>query len=280
MMTRISDFTNVHTMIGFFVRMFLFVVLKLFSLFQEITGFLRDSFHIQTEQSRIRELKDTYKGKRCFVICTGPSLNIDDLELIKDEYTFAMNSISLLFDKTDFRPSFYGCIDEGVFEKMKDSIMKYDSPNTKVFISGRLRKYLDSGLPSYWYNVSCNVAYHTYDRWFRNKFWCKFSDNAVRGTYDMYSVTHFLIQIAAYMGFSEVYLVGADCNFPKGGKIHFIEHGIPDTTIDTARERNICGYEEIRRYTQTHDLKVYNATRGGMLETFNRVNLDTLISLR
>ena len=62
-----------------------------------------------------------------------------DLELIKDEYTFAMNSISLLFDKTDFRPSFYGCIDEGVFEKMKDSIMKYDSPNTKVFISGRLR---------------------------------------------------------------------------------------------------------------------------------------------
>ncbi len=278
MMTKIVEFTKKHKYLGFFIKGFMFIALQIISINQEVRGVLRQKFHLKNEYQHIEKLKDKYAGKRCFIICTGPSLTIDDLELIKNEYTFAMNSISLLYEKTDFRPTFYGCIDEGVFNQLQDNIFKYDSEDTEVFISNRIRKLIKGDLPKQWFNVSCNVAYHTYDRWFRGRFWCKFSNDAVRGIYDMYSVTHFLIQIAVYIGFEEIYLIGADCTFPKGCKIHFVDHGVQDTTIDTARERNICGYEEVKRFAEAHNVKVYNSTRGGKLEIFDRVDLDELIS--
>lgn len=280
MMSIILDFVNKHKILGPILRSCIFVALKLLSCFQELKGLIRDFCKLKTEQGRIREIKDKYKGERCFIICTGPSLTLSDLELISNEYTFGMNSLNILYKQTDFRPSFYGCIDEGVFEKMKDLIKKYDSEETKVFISGRIRKHIHSPLPSHWYNVSNNVAYHTYDRWFNNKYWCKFSANAVKGTYDMFSVTHFLIQIAVFMGFKEIYLLGADCNQQKGAKIHFEEYGVPDTTIDTARERNICGYKEIKKYCDRNCIKVYNATRGGELEVFERKDLNDIITIK
>lgn len=31
-----------------------------------------------------------------------------------------------------------------------------------------------------------------------------------------------------------------------------------------------------KRYADTHDIKIYNETRGGMLEVFERVDFDTL----
>lgn len=277
MMSKITGFANAHVFWGLIIRFLMFIVLAVISGFQDLIGQIRTKLKFRTEQSKIFELKNSYKGERCFVICTGPSLTIDDLNLLKDEYTFAMNSIFLLLDKTTFRPSFYGCIDEEVFEKMKDNIFKYESDIAKVFISGRIRKHLKV-LSPHWYNVSCNVAYHTYDRWFKNRFWCRFSGDAVFGTYDMYSVTHFLIQIAVYMGFKDIYLIGADCNQRVGKQVHFMDYGIDDRTLDTSRERNICGYEEIKRNMSRNNFSVYNATRGGELDVFERVNLDDLLS--
>ena len=186
-----------------------------------------------------------------------------------------MNSILLLYGKTDFRPTYYGCIDKGVFLKMNNLLQKYHDPNIPVFISARAARYDTSGNPRYVLPVK--VAYHTYDRWFKNKFRCRFSDNPCRGVYDMYSITHVLIQLAVYMGFKEIYLLGADCNQSKGKQIHFEEYGVPDTTIDTARERNIVGYKEVKKYCDNHDVTVYNATRGGELEVFERRNLDDVL---
>ena len=48
------------------------------------------------------------------------------------------------------------------------------------------------------------------------------------------------------MGFEKIYLLGSDCNQVKGQKLYVKEHGVPDTTIDTARARNIAGYEEVK----------------------------------
>ena len=35
--------------------------------------------------SRLKEFENKYNGERCFIIATGPSLTIDDLEKLKDE---------------------------------------------------------------------------------------------------------------------------------------------------------------------------------------------------
>ena len=61
--------------------------------------------------SRLKSLKGKYAGKRCFITCTGPSLTIEDLEKLEGEYVFGMNSISLIHDKTKWKPDFYGIQD-------------------------------------------------------------------------------------------------------------------------------------------------------------------------
>lgn len=59
------------------------------------------------ESRRISGIKDVYKGKRCFIVGNGPSLRVDDLDKIKNEYSFASNKIYKIFDKTMWRPDYY-----------------------------------------------------------------------------------------------------------------------------------------------------------------------------
>lgn len=280
MMTRIVNLSKRN---GFFQIIILFtcrLALKVMSFFWEAGRFFRKLGISLTKHKRNKVFKNIHKDKRCFIICTGPSLTVDDLDMLKNEITFAMNSILLLYEKTKFRPTYYGVIDEGVFLKLQNDIVKYGAESNAVFVSRRCTKHIKYGtLPYNWYEIPINVAYHTYDRWFKNKFWAKFSDDAYEGVYDMYSVTHFLIQIAVYMGFKEIYLIGADCNQRVGKQIHFIEYGVPDASLDTARERNICGYMEIKKYCDMHDVTVYNATRGGELEIFERRKLDDILTV-
>jgi len=277
MMTKLTAFVKNHFLLGKIVKIIIYFILILLTVYDNSCRIFRKLGICSDERKKNKSLQNINGKKRCFIICTGPSLTFEDLEVLSGEYTFGMNSIPMLYEKTSFRATYYGCIDKGVYDKLKNTIDKYSNQHEKVFINDRIRRSIGGKLKDNWYNISCNVAYHTYDRWFKGNFRCKFSDDAYIGTYNMHSVTHFLIQIAVYMGFKEIYLLGADCNFPKNDKIHFVEHDIPDTTIETARERNISGYLKIKEYTKNHDVRIYNATRGGALEVFERVDLDEVL---
>lgn len=56
----------------------------------------------QTEECRNR-----HYGERVFIVATGPSLSLEDLEKLKNENTISMNSIVNVFSKMDFRPTYY-----------------------------------------------------------------------------------------------------------------------------------------------------------------------------
>ena len=78
------------------------------------------------EYKLLRQFKDIYKEKRCFIVATGPSLQINDLEMLKNEITFSMNSIYLSYKKTDWRPTYYGIQDPLVYEKIYHEIKDED----------------------------------------------------------------------------------------------------------------------------------------------------------
>lgn len=275
MMAELVEKSRNNIFIGIIIKLGCWIALKLIDLRWEILSWLRIVGFAPSKYQKIKALKNKYEGQRCFIICTGPSLTLDDLELLKDEYTFSMNSIMLFYEKTEFRPTFYGCIDQQVWLKLRNLIIEYDTPKMLTFVSNRQSRH--DRLRNHWYEIPINVAYHTYDRYFKGKFWCNINDDIYKGVYDLYSVTHFLIQVAIYMGFKKIYLLGSDCNFPKHGKTHFADYGVSDTTIDTARERNICGYKKLKEYCDSHDVKIYNATRGGTLDVFERVSLDEIL---
>lgn len=223
--------------------------------------------------SRLKEFENKYNGERCFIIATGPSLTIDDLEKLKDEYTFGVNSIIKLFDETDFRPDFYGIQDKFVYGAMQD-VIKSTKFKT-AFCADIIAKEYE--VPSDFIPFPYNGEYHLYNGK-PGEYNAKFSDNAYEIVYDGYSITYSLIEIAVYMGFKEIYLLGCDCSYPKGSKSHVVESGFVDKNAASNPIRMRVGYKCAKDYADSHGIKIYNATRGGELETFERVDLDEILS--
>ena len=223
----------------------------------------------------IQKYKDIHKGERCFIVATGPSLTIADLEMLNNEITFGMNSITKIFDRTTWRPTYYGIQDRQVYEKMEPSILQYYAESNNVFVADELDGLFK--LPPQFIRFPYNGNYHLYAGKY-GEYTAQFSDNAYEVVYDGYSITYSLIQIAVYMGFSEICLLGCDCNYPKGVKNHFVESGFVDKNAHTNPDRMLVGYRKSKEYADTHEVKIINCTRGGMLEVFPRMSLEEVLS--
>ena len=79
------------------------------------------------------------------------------------------------------------------------------------------------------------------------------------------------------MGFKEIYLLGNDCSYPSDPKKqHFMDFGHYDSSTLTARDRILFAYEYANNYLKDTDVKIINATRGGALEVFPRIDFDTI----
>ncbi|RST72568.1 DUF115 domain-containing protein [Siminovitchia acidinfaciens] len=227
----------------------------------------------KSRYEKLREIKNKHKGERCFIVATGPSLTIEDLEKLKNEITFSMNSICLAFDETDWRPTYFGIQGVYVFNKLQKYIEKLDVQCK--FIGDTIPKQKVYSDDYYVYPINMlkhNMVHHRYKT--------KFSDDAFAVVYDGYSITYSLIQIAVYMGFNEIYLLGADCNYSSNMNHHFKEYDYVDPTFLLAGDKMISAYKVAKKYADRNNIKIYNATRGGMLEVFERVDLDAVLSER
>jgi len=78
--------------------------------------------HIKPVSKDLRQFKDRHTGERCFIIGGGPSLLKLDLEPLKNEITFGVNSIFLIFDLLHFQPNYYVVEDWLVYEDRFDDI--------------------------------------------------------------------------------------------------------------------------------------------------------------
>jgi hypothetical protein len=242
-------------------------------------GKLLDIYEIHNGQRKyfregLLQYKNKYQAKRCFVIGNGPSLKKQDLQMLKDndEITFAANGIYHIYGETEWRPDFYVICDFVAYKTMLESGAEYVP--SKCFI------------PDYYY-ANCKILKDINHFHFINRIYCKndelkFSEDIVRGIYSGRTVTYVMLQIACYMGFKEIYLIGVDWT---GGK------GTGKPRVDFYNKDNVgtqpydCFYEEeksflkAREYAEEHGIRIYNATRGGELEVFERVNLDEVLSI-
>ena len=127
----------------------------------------------------------------------------------------------------------------------------------------------------------------------------EFSGDCNKYVYTQYTVMYPMLQLACYFGFKEIILLGVDCTFSHDEQLDgtiktqdIINHqkiieqeekNMEDMVIEecgykylTNVERQHAGYISARNYAETHGIKIYNATRGGELEIFERIGFDTL----
>lgn len=235
-------------------------------------------FYNRKTYKELLAYKNKFKGKRCFIVCTGPSLKVEDVERLSNEITFSVNSIHTIFSKTKWRPTFYCACDPNCL-KVQRKKAKLDFDNwcvERAFLSDYYKKEVDALKPKRVQYIPVNYLDH-FCKGEKNTL--KYSKNLLFCSYNALTVTNMCINIAHYMGFSEIYLLGADCSYdPKqsyfdGSRNEFA----PSPWICASVQRlMIEGYTFVKKKMDKYGVKVNNATRGGKLEVFPRVNFDTL----
>jgi len=235
-------------------------------------------------EKKLLELNNLHKGERAFIIGNGPSLNHCDLTLLKNETTFGLNSIFLNYEKMGFHPTYYVVEDVFVAEDRSKEINQYNGPKIKFF-GNYLNYCIDDGNDVLWLNV--RFRYDDYPD-FPN-----FSKNAASMVWTGGTVSYLCLQLAYYMGFSTVYLIGFDhsYNIPsdaciEGSKIisqsNDINHFCPEyfgkgyRWHDPLVERMEKSYVKGKKMFELDNRKIYNATIGGKLDVFPRINFDDL----
>lgn len=247
-----------------------------------ILAFLR-SVHFPPAYLSYKELekyRGIHKGKRCFIVATGPSLRKDDLEVLRvnHEICFSMNSIMNLYDEVQWRPDYYVIEDPKFldFFDWNDPIYDLDNICTEAaFLTYMYREKCGKFKKAHFYPIS--FLNHLHDAEGKD---LKYSDNIIWGYYCAYTVTTICMQIAHYMGFSEIYLLGTDCNYSKPEKHFSKERDDFIYTEDRAKrihDNLIRGYAFIGNNIMKDGTRIYNATRGGELETFERVDFDEVM---
>lgn len=216
---------------------------------------------------RLRSLKNACKGKRCFIVGNGPSLRSEDLRLLHErgEFTFACNSLIRLFEEIPFRPSFYFAQDNKIILDNKELINSYTG--TKFIKAHYARRYHLPGVT--YYNMRLNPK--------------GFSKNIPLVVYSGQTVVYSMIQFAVYMGFSEIYLIGVDCNYSPGNTTISADSYFDKRLFNGKRHyappevnTNLLAYECARDECKKMGVNILNASRGGKLEIFSRVDFDTL----
>ncbi len=221
------------------------------------------------QNTQIKKFYQKHRGKRIFIVATGPSLLIEDLDKLysNQELSISVNYIFKAFDKTKWRPTYYGVSDPNIVSKWKKEILQMECSGK--FISDVAWDFSSEEVEANMYR------YHMYDIPYKDK--PCFSEDFSRGTYAAPTVTYVVgMQLAAYMGAREIYLLGVDCNYVKGScNNHFVKEKEADNYAHN-EDGMITAYMAAREYAEQHGIKIYNATRGGKLQVFERVDFDML----
>lgn len=233
---------------------------------------------------RLARYHNKHKGETCFIIGNGPSLRPEDLQALHERgiVTFATNRVFKVFDHTDWRPTYYVSEDILLMRDAQNIIQKMDVKGR--FIPINLKWYEGVDIPN------ADYFYIEYKEPMEENFGLSIDIPhciRCRGT-----VTTTCLQLAIYMGFSKIYLIGVDHNFAKmfnkNGNVvidntiknHFADDydkGIPDQGfhVDDAT----AAYLDVERLSRRlGTFRLFNATRGGKLEVYERVDLDALLS--
>tara|TARA_R110002111_G_scaffold99170_6_gene153283 strand:- start:2525 stop:3253 length:729 start_codon:yes stop_codon:yes gene_type:complete len=241
----------------------------------------------------MKKFKNKFKGERVFIVGNGPSLNNTPLDGLMGEYSFGMNRVSLLYEKTDWRPTFFICTTTNVNDvEWRKDILESVELGIDTFVWDELKQHF-VGLNNV-HMLNCTngneVVCDPPDNW-----WSYEASERVTKFGTSMIVA---LQIATYMGFNPIYIVGADMGFKKQKRAllrkllkyipffkinnndinHFHpSYGTPGLDAENLNMNMLAAHELSKRATLKIGVNIYNATVGGELEVYPRVNINEVL---
>ncbi|MGA9347290.1 MAG: 6-hydroxymethylpterin diphosphokinase MptE-like protein [Anaerolineae bacterium] len=227
---------------------------------------------------RLRVLQGKHTGERCFIIGNGPSLSKMDLSPLRDEVTFGLNRIYLLFPKLGFSTTYYVSVNRLVIEQCAHEIEDLPMPK---FINWHARDVIRFTPDMMFIRDPYEEPYDVL---------LDFSTNPASRIWEGSTVTYVAMQLAYYMGFRQVILIGVDHSFATKGEPHrtVVSSGPDPNHFDPTYfgkgfrwqlpdlEASERAYRLAKRYFEQDGREIVDATLDGKLRVFRRMDYQAL----
>lgn len=260
----------------------------------------KSNFAKTEEAKRNEELRDKYKGKRCFIIGNGASIKNQDLSLLENEIVFAVNGFYRYEKYYDAKPDFYCMVDAMLFKSEVGNMM----------LAGIDKIKYSEHKPTFILPYSAKEIVHTDYKW--DEWTSIYYIDGPMSFVDNYSkvwditkpvpspqcVVQVAMLLATFMGFEEIYLLGVeqtdiiDCieaylgntaqNYaydnPKNeGKSYFqLYDEVPLELNLRGYARIFQLYKEIYNYCIKQGVKVFNCTPKTLINTIPKKDFNSV----
>lgn len=234
--------------------------------------FWTTQFRVNT--AGLKRLKNRHQGQTCVIMGNGPSLAEIDFKALGEVPTFGLNRGYLLWEAEQFSPTYYVAVNDLVIKQFQGDITKISC--TK-FLPWRWRAIFENAADTRYLHQSWNH---------------KFYSDITRGIWSGGTVTFAALQIAYYMGFHKVILIGVDHSYkyigsPNEGVTadgpdlnHFdnsyfgqgTRWNLPDLELSEK------AYGLAHAAFEADGRQIINATQGGALEIFPRASLKIALA--
>lgn len=229
---------------------------------------------------KTQDYKNIHEGKRCFIVGNGPSLRNTNLDLIKNEFSFAMNRIGLIYDKTEWRPNYFVCptgnsqrknwkadIEKSVrlgipcwFWNQDYNKKLYSDYKNIIYVNCKHHKesnqYFKEGPPLSWFSTECH-------NWMS-----KYGTSLITA-----------MQMAFYMGFKEIYLLGCDLGFDKKEHHFSKEYDKGAFLKGLSLDKSMTSAHRLmKKAGDEYNVKIYNASLGGSLDVYEKVDYEKIFN--
>jgi len=226
----------------------------------------------QEDNSKWAELKDSHKGETCIVIGNGPSLKEIPVEFLQKHSSFGTNRIYAIRHLEGFYPTYYCSVNPLVLNQFgAGMIQKYKGRVRRFFLAANYLR----GNPIKEQPAVVPIQ-SLADR--------KFFPDPTLGLYEGHTVTFVCLQIAYWMGFSMILLVGVDHRYSFEGnpnqelvaqgpdKNHADESYFSDGTKWHAPdlEKSAEAYQMARGAFEADGRRIINLTPNSALDVFER----------
>lgn len=198
--------------------------------------------------NKIGDFKNLHEGKRLFILSSGPSLAALDLTPLRRRLVMGLNRSAILYPDTNYHCT----MDTRIFTEFPDMLKK-----SRYLFTFEDRPF---GIPLKLLGAE------------------GFSFDLAKGIYSGYTVSYFALQVAAYMGFRQIFYLGLDLK-NQGDKTHFFGHDFHSRLHDQAEyPRMRKAFAQAVAPLAKLGIEVYNCSPDSTLECFKKVSFAWAIA--
>lgn len=267
------------------------------AIFHLLRSYDRHALHFYLRHRSVlranQQLHNRHLGERCFILCNGPSVREHDIRPLRGEVVLSVSCGYLHSDYRCIQPTYHFVpqvtyaslpLKETIdwFREMDQSIggaelflstQEWSLVQEHRLFSKRAVHYLCMGKSCFAKNANLPDL-----------------GGIIPGCQ---SVPIMALMAALYMGFRQIYLLGVDHDwFVKKEYKYFYDHGLEYNDPTVSKDGKILTallddlpmihnlweqYRAIKHIAQAKGVGIYNATRGGMLDEFERVRLEDVV---